>query len=135
MSRALKYLENQCGYQRLIRDHFIAGLQSTKQITAFITECERKTFADTIHERGRYHPRMFLWKSKLEQISSHQGPVSTQRVTEGHTEKTTSHRKNRGIYVCVRCTSKEKHRTKDFVALKLKCNKFWKLELFLQTSK
>ena len=52
-ARSLNELGSQCEYSdccrsRLLRDQFIAGLRSTRLITALITECEDKNFDQAV---------------------------------------------------------------------------------------
>jgi len=141
-SRALNDLGSQCEYKdccrsRLVRDQFIAGLRSKRLITALITECEGKSFEDTVTRAKqleqitadvediipeRNDGRVYLNKYQKGSGSNYKKEGFKKPFGQG--DKNT---KVNSSYICIRCTAKGKHVAKDCFALKVKCNKCGKL--------
>lgn len=137
-ARSLNELGSQCEYSdccrsRLLRDQFIAGLRSTRLITALITECEDKNFDQAVTRAkvleqisADVEDIMPMRSGERVYLNKPQYPPRPDRHSRGFRTTYRNDRPSTQVdekYVCIRCSARGKHLAKDCFALKLKCNK------------
>ena len=124
----------ECCRDRLCKDIFISGLKSSKVMSTLITECEEKTFLQTL-ERAKLLEQVMLDVSEMHPASSTPHATSTNRVAKEEwnsrsnndkaSKQNDSNYKKRvpKNYKCIRCNSLNKHFQEDCFAINLRCNK------------
>ena len=131
-----------CCRDRLLRDIFISGLQSTKLISALITECEDKSFAEVVNKAKLLHqvtqdvedmnPTSSSTTHRLQNDS--RGNNNSNRKNYSNTNRGSNNSANRGNsghktkrkppqdYKCIRCNFKGQHYVNDCFAINLECS-------------
>ena len=128
-SKALNELASKCSYNdccrdRLLRDVFVSGLRSHKLISAVITDCEEKTFMESV-ERAKNLEQVYLDVEDIHpSVKVHsQNKIDKYRVQSSSKIDSESTKKTPpNNYVCLRCGSRNKHYVSNCFAIKLKCN-------------
>ncbi|XP_018017093.1 uncharacterized protein LOC108673737 [Hyalella azteca] len=125
-AKVLNVLSSHVGYSnccrdRLIRDVFVSGLQSTKLVASLLVECENKTFQECV-ERAKI----------VEQVTKDVEELTPSVVNAANYKLKTTHgtspkRNEQGSrasiplsYKCIRCGAAGKHRASDCYTLKKK---------------
>ena len=130
-SRKLNSLASQCGYpaeclDRLLRDIFVAGLQSSTVLTTLIQECDKLSFRQTL-ERAKL---LNAFQNDVEKInSSRQKVYSTSEEIQYEDANKVDAKKAipKDNYLCYRCGVKGKHFSNDCFAKSRKCHQCDKL--------
>ena len=118
-AQTLNNLADSCEYKhccrsRYLRDIFVAGLNSTKIISALLHhECDKMEF-NTVVEKAKL---LQTFTNDVENIK-HEDRCHVVRREEASSRGKVVPRN----YVCIRCGTKENHFANECFALKLKCN-------------
>ena len=128
-SKVLNELASQCDYSnccrdRLLRDIFISGLQSSKIMSTLISNCEDQTFHQCV-EKAKIVEQINQDVEDIKPTKVHsQNRVSPSRPNKrnGEFKQDKRTKKVPNNYVCIRCGTKAKHFASDCFAKMLKCN-------------
>ena len=119
-AQSLNNLADSCEYKsccrsRYLRDIFVAGLNSTKIISALLHhECDKMEFNAVVKKAKMLH----TFSNDVENIKQEDRCHVMQKEETRSRSKAVPRN-----YVCIRCGAKEKHYANECFALKLKCNK------------
>ena len=128
-SKVLNELASQCEYKnccldRMLRDIFIAGLQSSKIMAAIIQDCDEKTFEEVVC-KAKVLEQLNL---DVEEINPSMKHFSQNAVKDNTSKRYVHHAKNKNEvsvspnYICGRCGNKGKHYAMNCFAKDLECN-------------
>ena len=127
-SRKLNSLASVCDYpsdclDRLLRDAFVAGLNSPAILSTLIQECDKLTFRDTV-ERAKL---LQTFRSDADKIHSSRVHATSEEIVCGEVNKI-GHKKTsqtcpRSSYLCYRCGVKGQHFSNNCEAIGKVCRK------------
>ena len=122
-AQALNNLADDCEYKpccrsRYLRDIFVAGLNSTKIITALLHhECDKMDFKDVVQKA-----KMFEAFSKDVEDIKCDSKFSNALSSNSNNSNVNRYEKVPNNYVCIRCGTKAKHFVKNCYAIKMTCS-------------
>lgn len=134
-SQQLNFLASKCGFDkqctldRLLRDVFIAGLNSPAILATVLQSAESKTFSEAVEKAKLVQQLRDDASTMYANTSSHQNIEPLHQIkdapeytSEYDVHKLLQKKKVPSTYTCMRCGAKARHFVSECFAIKLECN-------------
>lgn len=127
-AKVLNDLASSCNYKdccrdRMLKDVFIAGLQSSAILSSLLQESEKNTFNQCI-ERAKLLEALTADAQDMKSDTNLHASYKLNNSNSSRNPTFSRSKPNDSIphsYICIRCTARGKHLAKDCFAINLKC--------------